>query len=704
MKVPVSWLKEYVDFDLTAQDLAATLTMGGLEVEEIEESATGAVLDVYITPNRGDCLSILGVAREVAALTGGALKAPDGTFSQSDPPSDRATVRIDNTEQCPRYGARIVRNVTIGPSPAWLQERLEAAGQRSVNNVVDITNYVMLELGQPLHAFDFDLLHGGQIIVRNASEGESIKTLDGEDRKLDSSMLVIADAETPVAIAGIMGGADSEVSESTTSILLESAHFHPLAVRRTSQKLALRTEASYRFERIVDPAGVVIALNRVCELLAALGQPLSFSAPTDVYPASIEGKTIDLRPTRTAQLLGMPISPDTCVDALTRLGFVLEASADADTLHVVIPTRRPDLTIEEDLIEEIGRVHGYENIPESLPRGITTHGGDSKLGTFITRLKSIFVASGLQEVVTHSLTAPSPFDTQSEQFAARRVPVRNALSTNVSGLRRSLLPTMLDVAQANAARGQSNLALFEIGRVWQNELVNGELAAEEYLSVACLFVGSRIPPDWQRPAGKKSDPADYTAIKGVLDHLLAKLNISGHTLRPASDRPEWLPQLHPGRAATISLRGGRPDGIIGELHPEIAARLDLRNRIYLLEISLDSLQRAAPESLRRYSPISRQQSVSRDIAPRVPNEVPYAAVAAAIESVGCPVLTEFRLLDVFVGAPLPQGVRSITISLTFGTKPTSLTDDRAVTEQEVIAALTEIRGALETRCDATFVG
>ncbi len=709
MKVPISWLKDYVGFDLSPEEIATKLTMGGLEVEGIEQSDVGPVLDVYITPNRGDCLSIKGVAREVAALLGEPLKVVGNSFADEPGPGQNSlagiSVEITDSALCPRYSARIVDNIKIGPSPSWLSQRLEAAGQRSVNNVVDVTNYVMLELGLPVHAFDAAKLTGNRIIVRQAKSGEKITTLDEVSRELMPPMLVIADAEGAVAVAGIMGGLNSEVTDATTRILIESAHFSPLSVRRTSRGLNLKSEASYRFERVVDPGATVEAANRCCELLNRLGISGAITGCIDVLPNPIENRRIGLRVSRTSQRLGMQLTSENCKECLEALGFEVTTKADADQLQVSVPTYRADISIEEDLIEEVGRIYGYENIPETLPLGETTRGGDSALGSFLTRIRHVLVECGMQEVVTHSLTAPAFFDRPEDSL--RRVEIRNALSTNISGLRSSLIPTLIDTAQNNAARGQQNLALFELGRIWQSEPNQSDEApvAVEYVACAGLMTGSHLGSGsnagWK--SGGKLEPADYYALKGVVDRLFSGLDIPNFTLRSASERADWLPQFHPGRAATISLGGGRPDGVIGELHPAIAARLNIKHRIYLFEISVDSLQKAGTTSLKRYQSISRQQAVLRDIAPRIDETVSYASIVSAISAASITILKDVRLSEIYRGAPLAANQKSLTIGLTFAASSTG-TDDRAVSEVEVTEALNSIRKELEERCGASFVG
>ena len=700
MRVPLEWLKHYVAPDASAEDVATRLTMGGLEVEGIETSELGPVLDVYITPNRGDCLSLVGVAREVSALYGIGLRTPKPPAAEDGGDAGGQTsVTIEAPDLCPRYAARIVRGVRIGPSPAWMQARLEAAGQRPINNVVDVTNYVMLEMGQPLHAFDLHKLAGERIVVRRAKDGEALQTLDGENRQLNSSILVIADAEKPVAIAGVMGGAESEVDENTTDILIESAHFDPLSVRRASRQLKLRTEASYRFERVVDPEGVRRAADRACELLAEMGQAGVVPGIVDVYPNPPGLRQITLRAARAADLLGMDITTDIATDCLIRLGFGVTGRVDSDALNVQVPAFRPDIGLEEDLIEEVGRIYGYENIPETLPIGATTPGGDSADGLLIDRIKQALVQAGLQEVVTHSLTAPAFFDSPDD--AARRVPVRNALSAEISGLRRSLVPTLLDVARHNAAHQQTSLALFEVGRVWQKEASGSNNAEEgtptEYIAVAGLLVGAFGAAGWDTQG--KAKPADFYAVRGVVEELANSLGLANLAFAPLGEKAGALPQFHPGRSAGILLNESQVAGVVGEIHPLAAETLGFRERVYVFEISFEALRQAVPASGPRYHAIARFPSVTRDLAPRLALILPYKQVEAAIEAVRTqelPLLESVRLTDEFIGHPVPDDQRSLTLSFTFRAS------DRTLTEAEVSAAMLRLRQTLETNCRATF--
>lgn len=698
MRVPLEWLKEYVAVEATADEVATRLTMGGLEVEGIEDSQLGKVLDVYITPNRGDCLSMIGVAREVAALYDLPLRLP------SPPPSEQGgeaanlvKVEILEPNHCPRYAGRVVSGIKVAPSPEWMQVRLEAAGQRPINNIVDVTNYVMLELGQPLHAFDLARLKGNQIRVRLANEGEVLKTLDGNERSLSPEMLVIADAEDAIAVAGVMGGADSEVNEETTTILLESAHFNPLSVRRTSRLLGLRTEASYRFERVVDPSGVRRALDRACELLEQMGQPAAVSGVVDVLVQPIENRTILFRPERAEALLGMEVTAEIATQCLARLG--LEVVAQGEHLNVTIPPSRSDLNIEEDLIEEVGRIHGYEKIPETLPVGDTTQGGDSASGRFATLVRQSLTGCGLQEVITHSLHSLPAFASGAEQ--ANRVEIRNALSAEVGGLRYSLLPTMLDVAKHNAAFGNHDLALFEVGRIWHKQHTNGVLLPLEVLSVAGLVAGSFGIKGWQRDASIGS--ADFWLAKGIVERLL--LDMRAHLdFEPLPIGADELPIFHPGRTARISANSeGCAEkagviGYVGELHPRLASGIGVRERIYLFELSFDALWVASQSADSPFHPIPRFPAVTRDLAPRLPEDVDYQRIKRLVDAEKIELLESFRLTDVFRGNPLPEGVKSLTLSFTFRSS------ERTLGEAEVSTAMEHIRQLLSVQCGASFVG
>jgi phenylalanyl-tRNA synthetase beta chain len=670
MRLPVEWITEYAPVSASAAEIAHALTMAGLEVEASEETEQGTVLDIKVTPNRGDCLSVIGVARELAAVSGVEMRPGPVTPASEDEPPDAATytgVEVENTDLCPRYAARIIEGVQAVETPAWMQARLSAAGMRPISAIVDVTNYVMLETGQPLHAFDYDTLKQRRIVVRTARAGERLVTLDGVDRALDEDALVIADAERPVALAGIMGGADTEITEHTSTILLESAHFDWKSIRRTSKRLGLTTEASYRFERVVDPEGVVAAADRACALMAELGIGRPVCGVVDVYPRPAARLQLQLRPSAVSRLLGYDVGVNEIETALQRLGFGVKATGEA-ALLVTVPSWRPDILREVDLIEEVGRVLGYERIPERLPRGVTTQGRDTDLGRFLDELRDRLIGAGLQEVVGHSLMAPSPFDDAAT--SASRIPIRTALSEELSGLRRSLVPGLLDVLDRNARRSQGPLAFFEVGNVF---VARSASEHDERTHVAGVVCGSLVRRSWH--AVPRHD-TPWHVVRGIADMILEALGLDGDVSMGSDVR------LHPGRQGVIGVNG-HPVGRLGELHPDLAGRLHVRERVGVFEMDCRALM-ACCASRRPFRPLSPYPAIVRDLAPRVPVSVTYAEVRDAVRDAGGALLEDVVLIDVYAGDRLPEGVRSLTLSLTLRSTGRTLTDEEAENVLEAI--------------------
>ncbi|MGQ9580154.1 MAG: phenylalanine--tRNA ligase subunit beta, partial [Armatimonadota bacterium] len=460
MRVSVNWLREYVDFGCSIDELAQRLTLVGLEIEESRVITANdflalggagenddVVWDTKVTPNRGDWLSIVGTAREVAAVIGSKVCFPELRVKQVDPPAtDLINIRISAPDLCRRYVGVVVRGVKIGTSPGWLRDRLIAAGMRPINNVVDVTNYVMLELGQPLHAFDYRLLHGPEIIVRCAIQGEKIITIDGEERVLDSGMLVIADSDRAVAIAGIMGGAETEISDCTQDILIESANFDPTSIRRTSKRLGMVTESSYRFERGVDPGITDFAALRAAQLIRETAGGEVARGIVDVYPVRVQPRVIDVRPGRVNAILGTSISSDEMIKILDSLK--IETALADGMLRCTVPTFRSDIAREIDLIEEIGRIYGYDKLPQTLPAR-SLQGRDSEEGAFCRRIRRRLISCGCQEVLTHSLV-DSRF-AQLVGMVSEVIKVRNPISEDLDSLRISLVPNLLQVISRNQA-------------------------------------------------------------------------------------------------------------------------------------------------------------------------------------------------------------------------------------------------------------
>ena len=648
--------------------------MAGLEVEEIRETEGEPVFVTYVTPNRSDLLSMFGVAREISALLGRPLRQPDMSVAESEPAADAlARIEIQSPVNCPRYSARVITDTRITESPEWMRKRLIAAGMRPINNVVDATNYVLLELGQPLHAFDYDLLADHHVIVRQADPGEKIITIDGEERTLTSDTLVIADPKHAVAIAGVMGGYDSEVNSRTTNVLLESAHFNRLSIRRTARKIALSTEASYRFERGVDPNLTVRALDRVSRLIQETGGGAIARGVVDVYPQPVEPRTIELRADRTRDLLGMPVTDDQAADYLLRLGMDVTRG---NKMQVTVPTFRMDIEREVDLIEEVGRVHGYEQIPETLPSGESMQGADSEQGTFEARITDLLVSCGLQEAVTSTMTPPDG--------NASQVPVRNPLSDDLGYLRRSLVPNLLSVLSHNAGRGVRDLGVFEVGQVFEP---TEDGAIVERGSVAGAIVGTMWDGAWN--VDKNSLQADFFLCKGIVEALLERIGLAEIVFTS-----EAIPGLHPGRGAAIHSGGDRL-GIIGEASAERTEALNLPSRAYVFELDLDALMNGI-RTVEGYRTVSRYPASTRDIAVVVPDDVAYRSVQEVIVKGAGELLESVDLFDLYQGQPLPAGQKSLAFSIVFRSTEKTLRDE------EVDERLKYIRELLVKELSASF--
>ena len=694
MRVPIEWLKDFVQVELSPEELAEKLTMAGLEVEEVLDTPQGAVLSMYITPNRGDCLSVFGVAREVYALLG-ELARPTDLFHRLNaqilnPPTpeplqtaEYARVEIRDPDLCPRYAARVIRDITPAPSPAQVQNRLLAAGMRPINNIVDATNYVMLELGQPLHAFDLHTLKDHTIIVRRAEPHERIQTLDGQEHQLSPTMLMICDAERPVAVAGVMGGAETEVTDDTRHILMESAHFNPMSIRATARQLGLRTESSYRFERFVDPNLVIVAQHRVCELLEQWTGVAAVPGIIDVYPHPHTPRMLTVRLARAERLLGFPIDPNEARTVLERLNLRPEPIDGG--FRVQIPLYRADLLREEDLIEELGRILGYDRIPAIPPQGFTTQGKDSPEGAFAERVRTVLLSAGLQEIVGHTLEAPSPLQSGGEgigELMYQPVTLQNPMSDELSCLRHSLMSSLIRVADHNRRRNRRDLHLFEIGRVFAQD-EQGKF--HEWTHLGILMTGLLHAPHW----ASKPQPADFYALKGVVEHLLRELGIAARFL-PAEGRDH---RLHPTRSAYVHDAHDQRLGVLGELHPELQKRYEFRQRVYLAEFGLMTLMRAAAHTV-HYRPLPAFPPVLRDIAFVITQSIPYAVVENTIREAGGTLLESLRLFDRYTGAPVPEQHHSLAFALVFRDP------NRTLTDEEVNARVEAIFQALETQYGA----
>jgi len=662
MRLSLEWLKDYIELEITAHELADKLTMAGVTVENVEAVAGDSILELDLTPNRGDCLGIINVAREVSALTGKPLDMPQDQPDELDEHiEDHVKIEIESG-LCRRYSARIMKNVRVEPSPGWMQERLEKAGIRPINNVVDVTNYVMLETNQPMHAFDYDLVQGRQIIVREARAGEELVTLDGNRRELAPGMLVIADAVKPVALAGIMGGESSEISERTTTILLESANFEPISTRRTARKIGLRTESSMRFEKGVDVEGTVFALNRAARLLEILGAGEVLRGVYDVYPDPIDRTVIRLRPERVNHVLGTDISAAEIKGYLEKLDFTVQDQGGE--LLVTVPTYRPDLAIEEDLIEEVARLHGYDNITSELSAAVPTHGYRTDYQLFQQRIISQ-ASQWLHQVVTYNFINPRWLDVLGlppDSELRRALRLANPFSEEQGIMRTTLLPGLLEVANRNISRRNEDLALFEMGNVFRpNE--PGTLPDE--VPILAGLVTGKLSGGWQT-AGTEMD---FFYLKGVVEELLSKLGLPELGFHPVDD----LASYHPGRTAVIS-SGEHRLGVIGEIHPRVLEKVGLNKRVYVFELEVARLFEARLAK-RKIQGISKYPAVKRDLALVVAEEVKASDLADTIRQAGTDLLIAVDLFDVYRSAQIGQDRKSVAYALTFQSYEKTLQDE-----------------------------
>ncbi|MGE5380254.1 MAG: phenylalanine--tRNA ligase subunit beta [Methylocystaceae bacterium] len=653
MRVPLAWLNDYIDIaDLAPQDLAARLTMAGIPVEGIDQDNGDTILELELTPNRGDCNGIINVAREVAALYKRPLNLPTPTPAEAggQKAADVVRVTIQDADLCSRYAARVITNVKVGPSPEWMQKRLQAVGIRPISNIVDITNYVMAEFNQPLHAFDFKLINNGHIVVRRALEGETMTTLDETERQLTTDMLVIADETKAVALAGVMGGENSEISDTTAVVLLESANFHYATTRRTAAKFALRTEASARFEKGLSPESVLPAINRAAELIEQLGAGTVAQGVVDVYPRPAQKQVITLRPERVNRILGSKIAGEEMGDYLRWLGFGL--TPVGRDFQVEVPFYRVDVSMEADLIEEIARLYGYDNIPSTLPSGQASVTGYHRLS--LARRVVAALADNLHQVVTYSFISPRYLDMLNlpdDSSLREVVSIANPLSEEQSVMRTTLLPGLLAAVGKNMARQNEDVAIFEVGNVFYPE---GPDLPRQQLKAAGLCTG-KTEPSWH---GTRVE-MDFYFLKGIVDKFLDRMNIKGVSWQPLTDHPSY----HPGRSA-IAVKGDWPLVIVGELHPFLLEQWGIKKRVVAFETTLDDIEKAIPAKL-ELDDIARYPAVYRDMAVVVEEEVSAGQVEETAKQAGGDLLQAIQLFDVYRSSQLGEGKKSLALKLKF---------------------------------------
>ena len=673
MKIVHAWLSELVPgIPNDIETVAREISLRGFEVAGVENG----VIDFEITANRPDCLSHVGMAREAMVIWG--RDASDGLGAVRERPRDdvdpEIQVTIEAPDLCPRYAAQMF-DVTVGPSPSWLAERLEAAGVRSINNIVDVTNYVMLEMGQPMHAFDLERLAGGRLVVRRARPGETLTTLDGVERTLDPEMLVIADAERAVAIGGVMGGRDSEIGPATRRMVLESAYFHPASVRRTSKRLNLKTEASTRFERGGDIEAPLAALARAAALLEQIGAAQG-GATTDVYPLPRSATTIRLRAARIERVLGMPVPADDVPRILTSLGFDVTPS-DEHSWDMTVPSFRVDVLREVDLVEEVGRHYGFDRLPATFPVLVAAQPAPDAAAERDRKIRAVLTAGGLSESMTFAFIereAAAPFCADGVEPAA----IANPLSEKFAVLRPSLLPGLVDSCAHNRRRGIRDIRLFETGSRFT--------ADGEGRAVGLAWSGAGNPAHWSAPPRA----ADFFDLKGAVELLCRALLIDVVDFAPAT-----AAFLAPGRGATVT-SGKVTLGIVGQLLPAIAeARgFPAGEEVYVAELDADALSACAPATELRAASLPKFPAIVRDLSILVGDALPAAAVRGTIRSAAPPVLQSIVEFDRYQGKGIPEGRLSLSLRLTFRSP------DRTLTDEEVDAAMDRIVAALEQERDA----
>ncbi|MDB6028335.1 MAG: phenylalanyl-tRNA synthetase beta subunit [Verrucomicrobiales bacterium] len=635
--------------------------------EYLGRTGGDVVYDLEITPNRPDWNSVIGIAREISALTGNPLKIPDtGTLKAAgnDSIEKFVSVRIEDAELCPRYTARLVRGVKIGPSPEWLKSALEKVGLRSINNVVDVTNYVMLEVGQPLHAFDYHLLQSAAgktptIVVRRASEGEKFKTLDGKEYTLTNGMLLIADETKGVALAGIMGGQNSEINEKTVDVLIESAYFKPQNIRATSKKLEIRTDSSYRFERGGDVGICDWASRRCAHLILETAGGELLQSSIDAYPAPLKPKEISLRHQKADELLGIRIPGKQQVEFLSRLGLETIVANGEEFCTVRIPTFRVDMKREVDLIEEIVRLHGIDKIPSSAPRGAIGSNAFDKVFDELSEARRLLLSLGLNEAQGQTLISDAAAKLVTPETSIQAL--ANPLSSDMNVLRPSLLPGLLDSLRHNVSRKNYDLALFEIGRVFTND--NG--VPKEERRVAIAITGQRNPLFWS--GSERDAKLDAYDLKGLLEEFIENFGLRGIAYVRREEKSGLFLE-----SASLNL-GKMSLGELGQLLPPLAKRYDLRDAVFLAELNLDLLlaRRNTSKSLKA---LPAFPSSRRDVAMLVPETVNHDSVLNLVKQTKTATLESVELFDVFRGKNIPEGQKSMAYAFTYRSGEKTLTD------------------------------
>ncbi len=663
MRVPFEWLKEFVNVSVSADEVAHRLTMIGLEVEGKENVGSDVVFEVNVTPNRPDCLSVFGIAREISATMNVPLKLPEFLIKEEMVKSE-VNIEISDPELCHRYAGRTIRDVKIAESPKWLKDRLEKCGLRSINNVVDVTNYVLLELGHPLHAFDLDKLAGDKIVVKTAGEGTKITTLDAVERKLSKDALLIWDAKKPVAIAGIMGGVDTEVSNSTKNIFLESAYFSPASVRRTSKTMGLSTEASYRFEREADVEFLAKALDRTAYLIQKTAGGKVYKK-TDAYVKRYVPPFITVKYDKVNKTLGTNISNEDMVGIIKRLN--VEVTKGRDSFSVSPPAFRLDIKRDVDIIEEIARIYGYDKIRSDLPKAALSEGISDPKHFLLKKIKSVIREKGFNEAVNYSFmneTSLGMLGIPSGDKRQKTISIRNPLRKEEAFLRTTLAPSLIDNFMHNFSRGVKDIRIFETAKIFED---SGKTLPDEKARFGGVFYRDKAPYLW------KDNAHGFYYVKGAIEAILDDLRIKEYKFSLSKE-----PFLHPGQSCDINISGANI-GFMGSLSPVVVEKLNLKvtkPEIIIFEIDVDKLFSSVPLSF-QYSQIPKFPYVERDVALIINEKIVSAEIMDIVKAYNSDLIEDVSVFDVFKGGNVPEGKKSLAFTIRYRA------GDRTLTELEV---------------------
>lgn len=649
------------------------------------------VLEFELTANRADCFSVFGLVREIAAITGNKPHFPEIKVNEDDNTklNDIFSVEIADPDLCSRFSTRMLKNVKIGPSPEWMQQRLEGAGIRSINNVVDVTNFVMIELGHPMHAYDYDKITGKKLIARRAIEGEELHTLDDTSRKAKGEMLVIADSEKAAGLAGIMGGFETEITDTTTTVVLESADFYGPCIRRTARACGLSSEASGRFERGVDSETTIKALDRAAQLLQEMGACTVCEGIVDVYPNPKQANYVTFTPEQINNHLGTNIAKDVMLNIITSVGFDVTKDEN-DEITVKVPSWRNDVTCMADISEEIARLHGFDKIKSALPNGVSMQGTQSAKQTFIDKVKTSLSSQGLYETISFALTNEETFNKLNipqDSPLRKAVPIMNPLSDEYPLVRTTLLSSIFDNLARNLARKNDDVALFEVGSVFFPKALPVTELPDEVVKIAGAITGRRNAQGWNQT----NDMVDFYDAKGIIEELLANLRVTRYTVEAGTHYA-----MHPGKTALFK-KGRDVIATVGEVHPAVLSAYGITKPVYIFELDATTVMKYMAKDL-KYKALPKYPATSRDLAMLVDVDVNAADIEKAMTKAAGQNLTQITLFDVYAGKQVEEGKKSLAFSLTFQS------NDKTLTDAEIDPAIEKIVAKLQKDFNANLRG